>query len=54
MNKLTVTSLESSFRVYDLRTQHPKEGFAYVSENVSKGASALSESILIKIFAGAR
>ncbi|KAI8855051.1 WD40-repeat-containing domain protein [Chytridium lagenaria] len=32
MNKLVVTGLESSFRVFDLRTLHPKQGFASVLE----------------------
>ncbi|KAJ3044784.1 WD repeat-containing protein 92 [Rhizophlyctis rosea] len=27
-NKMVVTTLESSFHVFDLRTQHPKNGFA--------------------------
>ena len=36
MNKLLVTTLESRFRVYDLRTQHPTEGFAHVSERAHK------------------
>ncbi|RKO94023.1 WD repeat-containing protein 92-like protein [Blyttiomyces helicus] len=32
MNKMVVTSLESSFQAYDLRTKHPEEGFASVTE----------------------
>ncbi|KAI8824388.1 WD40-repeat-containing domain protein [Fimicolochytrium jonesii] len=32
MNKLVVTTLESNFRVYDVRTQHPKNGFAHVNQ----------------------
>lgn len=32
MNKLVVTTLEGGLHVYDLRTQHPKKGFACVSE----------------------
>ena len=32
MNKMVVTTLESKFRTYDLRTQHKTEGFAHVSE----------------------
>jgi WD40 repeat protein len=31
-NKLVATALESSFAVYDLRTQHPTEGFAHLTE----------------------
>lgn len=34
MNKLVVTTLESKFFVFDLRTQHPKKGFAYLTEKV--------------------
>jgi len=36
MNKLCVTTLESKFRVFDLRTQHADEGFAHVSERAHK------------------
>ncbi|XP_055691746.1 dynein axonemal assembly factor 10 [Lutzomyia longipalpis] len=32
MNKLAVTTLEGGLYVYDMRTQHPKKGFACVSE----------------------
>ncbi|KAJ3013654.1 WD repeat-containing protein 92, partial [Thoreauomyces humboldtii] len=32
MNKLAVTSLESSFEIFDLRTLHPDRGFASVTE----------------------
>lgn len=32
MNKLVVTTLEGGLHVYDLRTQHPKKGFACASE----------------------
>ena len=32
MNKLLVTTLESKFRCYDLRTQHKKDGFEYHTE----------------------
>ncbi|KAJ3234396.1 WD repeat-containing protein 92 [Chytriomyces hyalinus] len=32
MNKLVVTSVESSFQVYDMRTRHPKHGYANVSQ----------------------
>lgn len=32
MNKLVVTTLEGGLHVYDLRTQHPKKGFASVRE----------------------
>lgn len=35
-NKLVVTMLESKFRLFDCRTQHPAEGFAYVTEKCHK------------------
>ena len=34
MNKLVATSLESKFHTFDMRTQHPKNGFPSVSEKV--------------------
>lgn len=36
MNKLVVTTLESKFRVYDMRTEHPEDGFAYCTERAHK------------------
>jgi hypothetical protein len=36
MNKLAVTTLESKFRLYDVRTQHPTDGFAFMSEKAHK------------------
>lgn len=36
MNKLLVTTLESKFRVYDMRTQHPTEGFAHLTQKAHK------------------
>lgn len=36
MNKLLTTGLESKFNVFDLRTQHPKEGFASVATQSHK------------------
>ena len=35
MNKLAVTTLESCYSLYDMRTQHPKKGFASLTEKVS-------------------
>ncbi|VEN60774.1 unnamed protein product [Callosobruchus maculatus] len=32
MNKLVATTLESKIYCFDVRTQHPKKGFAYVTE----------------------
>jgi hypothetical protein len=34
MNKMLVAGLESSFKVFDMRTQHPTEGFASATEKV--------------------
>ena len=39
MNKFVVTCLESQFSVYDARTQHPKLGFASVTEKMPVGAT---------------
>ena len=36
MNKLLVTGLESRMRVYDLRTQHPSDGFAFATDKVRR------------------
>jgi hypothetical protein len=35
MNKLGASTLEGKFQIWDMRTQHPREGFASVSEKVS-------------------
>lgn len=35
MNKLVATTLESTFHVFDTTTQHPKKGFACLTEKVS-------------------
>ena len=32
MNKLVVTTLESRFRLYDMRTHHPVHGYAFLSQ----------------------
>ena len=34
MNKLLVSTLEATFQVFDMRTKHPKEGYASVVEKV--------------------
>ncbi|PSN44725.1 WD repeat-containing protein 92 [Blattella germanica] len=34
MNKLVATTLESKFYVFDVRTQHSKKGFTYLTEKV--------------------
>lgn len=36
MNKLVVTTLESKFRLFDMRTQHPTAGYAYLQEKAHK------------------
>lgn len=36
MNKMAITTLESRFRVFDMRTQHPTEGFSCLSEKAHK------------------
>ena len=36
MNKMAVTTLESKFRLFDMRTQHPVSGYAYLSERAHK------------------
>lgn len=36
MNKMTVTTLESRFKLFDMRTQHPTEGFSCLSEKAHK------------------
>jgi len=35
MNKLAATCLESKIHVFDVRTQHPRKGFASVTEKVT-------------------
>lgn len=34
MNKLLVTTLESKFRVFNMRTLHPEKGYSYLLEKV--------------------
>ncbi|CAM9883692.1 dynein axonemal assembly factor 10 [Lampetra fluviatilis] len=36
MNKLVATTLEGKFHVFDMRTQHPKRGFASLTEKAHK------------------
>ena len=45
MNKLVVTTLESKFRTYDLRTYHQEEGFAHVSERAHKSTVWLGKHL---------
>eukprot|EP00903_Cladosiphon_okamuranus_P016703 g15396.t1 len=45
MNKLVVTTLESKFRTYDMRTQHPEAGFAHLSEKAHKSTVWLARHL---------
>ena len=45
MNKMVVTTLESRFRMYDLRTQHPTEGFAHATERAHKATVWLARHL---------
>ena len=36
MNKLVVTTLESRYRLYDMRTHHPVHGFSFLSQEAHK------------------
>ncbi|CCW71860.1 unnamed protein product [Phytomonas sp. Hart1] len=45
MNKLIISCLEGRVRCYDLRTRHPKLGFAYVEERVSDGTVWCSRAL---------
>ncbi|CAM9370319.1 unnamed protein product [Chrysoparadoxa australica] len=45
MNKLVVTTLESKIRVYDLRTQHPSEGFSFMTEKAHKATVWLARHL---------
>jgi len=45
MNKLVVTTLESKFNVYDMRTQHQSEGFSYISEKAHRSTIWLSRHL---------
>lgn len=43
--QLAVTTLESKFRLYDMRTQHPTEGFSYLSEKAHKSTVWLARHL---------
>ncbi|KAG5480629.1 hypothetical protein LSCM1_06333 [Leishmania martiniquensis] len=45
MNKLLVSSLEGRVRCYDMRTLHPKLGYAYVEQRVSEGTVWCSRAL---------
>jgi WD repeat-containing protein 92 len=36
MNKMGITTLESKFKIFDMRTQHPTVGFSFLSEKAHK------------------
>ena len=50
MNKLVVTTLESKFHVFDLRTFHPSKGYASLVEKV---CICIGSSELIVYISGA-
>jgi len=45
MNKLVASTLEGKFHVFDLRTQHPKSGFASITEKAHKSTVWLSKHL---------
>ena len=45
MNKMVVTTLESKFRAFDLRTQHAEDGFASLSEKAHKSTVWLTKHL---------
>ncbi|XP_038071496.1 WD repeat-containing protein 92-like [Patiria miniata] len=45
MNKLAATTLESTFHVFDMRTQHPTKGFASLNETAHKSTIWLARHL---------
>lgn len=45
MNKLIVTTLESKYKLYDMRTQHPTNGFAGLTERAHKATVWLTRHL---------
>ena len=45
MNKLVVTTLESKFHVYDVRTHHPLEGFSSLTEKAHRSTVWLAKHL---------
>lgn len=43
--QLVVTTLESKFRVFDMRTQHPELGFASLTERAHKSTVWLTRHL---------
>ena len=45
MNKMVATTLEGKYHLFDMRTQHPKKGFASLVERVRVHVSLLEPSL---------
>jgi len=45
MNKIVVTTLESKFRCYDMRTQHSSDGFSFTSERAHRSTVWISKHL---------
>ena len=45
MNKIVVTTLESKFRCYDMRTQHSTDGFAFTEERAHRSTVWISKHL---------
>lgn len=45
MNKLVVTTLESKFKLFDMRTHHPEEGYASLTEKAHKSTVWLTRHL---------
>jgi WD40 repeat protein len=45
MNKLAVTTLESKFRCYDMRTQHATDGFTHLEEKAHRSTVWVSKHL---------
>ena len=41
MNKLVATTLEGTLQIFDMRTQHPEQGFAVLKQKTSSNTSTL-------------
>lgn len=50
MNKLVATTLESKFHVYDLRTHHPKNGYASLAQKVWFRLNIVSKYFVENLF----
>jgi len=54
MNKLAATTLESRFRVFDLRTRHPTQGYASLTERVGRCRASVKCRLRRKLSTGAQ